>query len=1137
MATPVADSKVALLPEELKEFARSLPTTTFPKNFFCTICQELAFDSWKLICCNKSICLSCQAKLEFPTTCPSCDHTPLEAESCVPNKAQRNTMRTWLQKQKKKEDAKAASKAATPPAEETPEVAGAQSAAEAADRPIESIESATRPEDFASNESTGVGEDGAEPAQRSGSTTSQPNEQSLAPQTDDAQRQGSPQSQNPSAEPSSVARDTSNVQNTMEGSTEGIAGTPGVMNANGMPGQFGFGFQSNQANFNAMGWNAMNSMNGMANMMPNGNWNNMNPMDFNMMNNMNGMSNMPNMSNGMFNGFGGNMGMAGMNDMSAMNMYGGGYGNWGQGANGAGYGNFNGYNQMGGYNQSGSQYPEMMNQYPKNNFSHQNRFHANGGAFPQNRNIKTGNVGGYGSHHNGAGSGFPHRVSSRPGSRNGAPQNRDGQTPDGTADASTETKIKVEPAHSSEAKEEGKGEGEEQESAVPPDAPADGADVTKAQDELTGTAGDEASSAPQTSGLNPIQTVDSIEMDQSAAYDGSMINNGMHPDQAYAQGMMNDYSNQMPHMNGSYDTNMAYGQNNFGPRGGFNTAYGAATVLVGEPRGLGVEGAPTGPRAMREGKPNTGYSSRANNQRSISNAPIANAPSTQVAAPGSPPRRGRASPERDETLRTKIRSPTRSRSRGKEGNAKVDRERSVDGDEKRSRAHSPAEEHSKNGHRHRSTRYDDRDDRDDRDARDADYDNRHRDHRDDREDREDRARSTSVDSKHRSRRDKEKQRSSRSHRDRSRSKEHRRRHHSRSRSHSPIAEDRREERDANATDAEFGVRRKTRSEKEKHRDRDSDRSRDKDRDRDRRDKRDREHERDHDYDREKDRSRDKDRERKRSRRDRDNAEEERSYDDEKYRSSHRSRKEKDRARSRDRDYENEPKSATSTRPVSPPINAPTGPSADGFSIRGFSKSKKEDRFAAKPMLPPPTGPRGFQPPKGPAADRDRARDHHRRKSSTTSVPTTPTTPIAQDHYAAEREKNARERDRLERDKTQHSVHVRTANSRSGSISTSKDLPTPTIATSSKSGSVKRSRDTIEHDDAPAVEAKVPTGPASHRSKRRKSDMNTDNVANLFAAGLRKHAGARERRRGGVKTEGSVERELERTEREREGGRR
>ena len=386
---------------------------------------------------------------------------------------------------------------------------------------------------------------------------------------------------------------------------------------------------------------------------------------------MNTMNGMPNMPNNMYNGFGGNMGMAGMNDMSPMNMYGGGYGNWGQGANGAGFGNFNGYGPMGGYNQ---QYPEMMNQFPKNNIPNQNRFHANGGAFPQQRNHRNGSFGGHGNQNqnqnHGAGPMFTPKANSRPESRSGAPQNvrrfhkvppitlehrpntnnhaqlqRDSEVPEGKVEGASETKAKGEDAKpSAETAQEGKNnvDGAVDSTASPNAVEGDGGSKgVESLEQLTKPADNGSSNVPQAGGLNPIQTVDSIEMDHSTSYDQPMMVNAMQPNQ-YPQGMMNNYPNQMPMMNGSYDTNMGYHQNNFGPRGGFNTAYGAATVLVGEPRGLGVAGAPTGPRAMREGRPNTGFSSRMNNQRSVSNAPVASAPPAQEAAPNSPPRKSRA---------------------------------------------------------------------------------------------------------------------------------------------------------------------------------------------------------------------------------------------------------------------------------------------------------------------------------------------------------------------------------------------------------------------------------------------------------------------------------------------------------------
>lgn len=64
----------------------------------------------------------------------------------------------------------------------------------------------------------------------------------------------------------------------MDGSADGMYGNNGMF-MNGMPNQFGYGMNPNQGGFNnGMGWNGMNPINGMPNMMGDGNWNNMNPM-------------------------------------------------------------------------------------------------------------------------------------------------------------------------------------------------------------------------------------------------------------------------------------------------------------------------------------------------------------------------------------------------------------------------------------------------------------------------------------------------------------------------------------------------------------------------------------------------------------------------------------------------------------------------------------------------------------------------------------------------------------------------------------------------------------------------------------------------------------------------------------------
>ncbi|KAF1972312.1 hypothetical protein BU23DRAFT_590094 [Bimuria novae-zelandiae CBS 107.79] len=1078
MAT--ADPKLAPLADELKEFALTLERGVFPKNFFCALCDQLAFDSYKLLCCNKVICSSCHEKLEFPATCPSCDHSPVEPESCPPNKTLRNTMRIWLQKQRKKEENKAASEAPTPAIEPTPAPSEVQPSTGSADKPVESVEEAFRAEG-------GVNQSAAD-----SSGADAPRPASAAPQRDETSTGA------PDEPPQGASQDAKDVKEEKEEDqgdepTEGQAnaqdgnGSNGpinpnnaMMNANGMPNQFGFGFNNTaQGNF-GMGM-GMGPMNNMPNMM-NAGWNNMgmtlNPSSYRSKSNHwsgYGMNNM----NGMF-GFGGNMGM-GMNDMS-MN-YGGGFGNgWNGMGGGGGYG-FNGYNQMGGYNQSGA-YPEMMNQYPKNHMSNQNRFPGNGpGSFPQQRNSRNGSIG------HGQGSGM--QQNSRPGSRAG-PNNRDGESPAGTADATAENQGKDEQASgSAETGQEGKTElsAIEADGTTEP-AQAEGvvsADAPKAAEGPAATVNE----AEESSGLNQIQTVDSIETGDQGF--NPMMGGNMQ--MQYPHQMMNQFRHQM---NGPYNHNMGYQNNNFGPRGAFNNAYGAATVLTGEPRGVGVEGAPTGPRAMREGRPNTGFSSRAINFRF--NAVKSATPTAEAAATRSPPRRVRSrSPVRDDSLRTKDKSPSRSRASSQAIPAAQDETRDCsrsaapESRDERPRSITPPLENDaehelrKDKRRHRSSRYDDEPDERD------DYDDRGRDDRDSRGSRGDRTRSASADSKYRSRREKD-------------NREHKRRHHSRSISPGDVGY---------SKDKESSSRRKDRGDRDRYRDRS------RDRERSRKDRKDRDYEGDNDDD--KYRSRDKEKERRR-RRDREAEEDERDYDEGKYRSSRRSRK--DRDRDRDRDYDKE--SSTSTRAVSPPINAPTGPAADNFSIRGASKPKAK----AMPPPQPPTGPRAFMPPKGPAADRDRGGRHSRKGSMTSSVPSTPTESAPQDHYAAEREKNARARDMLERG-PERSLHSRISSSHSNSHGSSSR---PTLSS-------KRSRDDYDDDepsrDPPARDSKgIPTGPSasSHGSKRRKSGQDEGmDLASVLAKGMRKKAGQLPRR-GGVKTEGDVERELERVERERDGRR-
>jgi hypothetical protein len=336
----------------------------------------------------------------------------------------------------------------------------------------------------------------------------------------------------------------------------------------------------------------------------------------------------------MYNNFGGNMGMGmSMNDMSAMNMmnFGGGYGNGWNGM-GGGYGNFNGFNQMGGYNQSGA-YPEMMNQFPKNNFQNQNqnRLPANQGGSANNRaGGQAGSMSGpagqkSGNSRPGSRRGPAHNVrrshehlprpsslvlqSSEPATDNHVLQQCDDKSPDASSGAAADSKPDGEQDVDAKATEGGDDQdGSVQDAATATNSANANADY--ANDSAAPTEQNDGSVQPD--GLNQIQTVD-IEDGGMQGYNQSMMGNGM----GFPNGMMNQFPNQMQ-MNAPFDPSMNIGfhqNNNFGPRGGFNAAYGAATVLTGEPQGRGVEGAPTGPRAMREGRPNTGFSSRVNNAR------------------------------------------------------------------------------------------------------------------------------------------------------------------------------------------------------------------------------------------------------------------------------------------------------------------------------------------------------------------------------------------------------------------------------------------------------------------------------------------------------------------------------------------
>ncbi|KAG4257185.1 hypothetical protein BFJ72_g13251 [Fusarium proliferatum] len=89
--------------EAQAELIRSLAPDDIPIKLRCAICSKLAVNAYRLPCCEQAICESCQSNL--PASCPVCEHSPLSAEDCNPNKSLRTTIRVFLRTAEKKREA------------------------------------------------------------------------------------------------------------------------------------------------------------------------------------------------------------------------------------------------------------------------------------------------------------------------------------------------------------------------------------------------------------------------------------------------------------------------------------------------------------------------------------------------------------------------------------------------------------------------------------------------------------------------------------------------------------------------------------------------------------------------------------------------------------------------------------------------------------------------------------------------------------------------------------------------------------------------------------------------------------------------------------------------------------------------
>ncbi|KAI1661770.1 hypothetical protein F4813DRAFT_345695 [Daldinia decipiens] len=110
----------ALTPAQI-ELANSLTPAELPTKLRCAVCSKLAVNAFKLPCCETAICEKCQSTL--PSVCPVCEHSPVSASDCTFYKSLRTTIRVFLKTEEKKREAarpKANGSTPTTPAQDTP---------------------------------------------------------------------------------------------------------------------------------------------------------------------------------------------------------------------------------------------------------------------------------------------------------------------------------------------------------------------------------------------------------------------------------------------------------------------------------------------------------------------------------------------------------------------------------------------------------------------------------------------------------------------------------------------------------------------------------------------------------------------------------------------------------------------------------------------------------------------------------------------------------------------------------------------------------------------------------------------------------------------------------------------------------
>ncbi|KAI9671005.1 MAG: hypothetical protein M1831_005090 [Alyxoria varia] len=365
------------------ELARTLPAEQIPVKFRCATCNQLAVDAAKLPCCSQVVCGPCQE--ELPSSCPVCSHEPISKEECEPAKSTlRQSIIAFLKKEERKRHndtrtAELASKSGAPESKE-----------------LETSKEAAEGEGSISNlhEKHSVAAKSDERHCFDAPTQVQPQEAQKT--TQDPQRLNDSSATVQAVSDPAYKSDTEwSIKEGGASQTHASGGQDTTEQTQNHDPMMNSGYGSNNAmnGFDGSQWGAgnFNPMMGMQNNMQG--WNGFPNMMG--MQGMNGIGMDPSISPGMFGGFNGQMmgmngmNMNGMNGMNGMGMgYEGNYGHW-NGPSQMGMGNMSGgyFPSDAGYNQQnmmhGSQHFNQMqphSHFPSNrNHFQPNRHHQRGG--------------------------------------------------------------------------------------------------------------------------------------------------------------------------------------------------------------------------------------------------------------------------------------------------------------------------------------------------------------------------------------------------------------------------------------------------------------------------------------------------------------------------------------------------------------------------------------------------------------------------------------------------------------------------------------------------------------------------------------------------------------------------------------